>query len=129
MKREAFHVARKKLGKTQKQLSELLGLSLKAIHSYEQGWRNIPGHVERQLLFLVVRKQESTRALQPCWELKACPAERKQQCPAWEFHAGTLCWFVTGTICEGVTQPDWEAKMEHCHGCEVFTASLAGERA
>ncbi|MCK4792980.1 MAG: helix-turn-helix domain-containing protein, partial [Desulfobacteraceae bacterium] len=34
--------ARKKLGKTQKQLAELLGTSLKAVHSYEQGWRSVP---------------------------------------------------------------------------------------
>jgi DNA-binding XRE family transcriptional regulator len=119
-----FIQARKKLGKTQKQMAELLGASLKAVHSYEQGWRNIPTHVERQILFLVSRMKESTRVLQPCWEVKSCPPERKQQCPAWEFQSGTLCWFVNGTICEGVTHQDWEEKMKICHTCKVFMSSL-----
>ena len=44
-----FKSFRKKLNKTQKQMSQLLGTSLKAIHSYEQGWRTIPPAVERQL--------------------------------------------------------------------------------
>jgi DNA-binding XRE family transcriptional regulator len=33
-----FLRARKILEKTQKQLAELLGSSIKAVHSYEQGW-------------------------------------------------------------------------------------------
>ena len=40
-----FLRARKILGKTQKQLAELLGTSIKAVHSYEQGWRTVPAHV------------------------------------------------------------------------------------
>ncbi|MBU1234119.1 MAG: helix-turn-helix domain-containing protein, partial [Proteobacteria bacterium] len=39
MEKEAFVTIRKKMSRTQKQLAELLGVSLKAIHSYEQGWR------------------------------------------------------------------------------------------
>mgnify|MGYP001822735688 FL=1 len=50
MEKNEFTTIRKKLAKTQKELSELLGTSLKAVSSYEQGWRNIPVHVERQLL-------------------------------------------------------------------------------
>lgn len=49
MDREIFSTLRAKLGKTQKALAELLGVSLKAVQSYEQGWRAIPMHVERQL--------------------------------------------------------------------------------
>jgi DNA-binding transcriptional regulator YiaG len=44
---------RKKLNKTQQQMARLLGTSIKAVHSYEQGWRNIPAHIERQMLFLI----------------------------------------------------------------------------
>jgi len=46
---EEFLRARKRLGKTQKQLAELLGTSLKAVTSYEQGWRTVPAYVERQV--------------------------------------------------------------------------------
>jgi len=52
-----FSLFRKKLQKTQKELAQLLGTSLKAIHSYEQAWRTIPPHVERQLLYLVMKKR------------------------------------------------------------------------
>ena len=56
MNNKQFSALRKRLEKTQKQMAQLLGVSIKAIHSYEQGWRSIPMHVERQLYFLLYRK-------------------------------------------------------------------------
>lgn len=50
MKKDEFLYLRNTLGRTQKEIAVLLGISLKAIHSYEQGWRRIPIHAERQLL-------------------------------------------------------------------------------
>ena len=58
--------------------------------------------------------------MQPCWVIKKCPSELKKQCPAWEFQAGRLCWFINGTICEGTVQKNWQEKMKICRGCEVF---------
>lgn len=124
MNSKGFLRARKKLGKTQKQMAELLGTSLKAIHSYEQGWRNVPVHVERQLLFLVSRKRGDQKGQKSCWVVKKCPPKRKKQCPAWEFHAGKLCWFINGTICEGHVQKNWHEKMKLCRSCEVFMVLL-----
>ena len=51
-----FLRARKILEKTQKELAELLGSSIKAVHSYEQGWRTVPAHVERQIFFFSPEK-------------------------------------------------------------------------
>ncbi len=45
------------LGKTQSQLARLLDTSLKAIQSFEQGWRSIPVRIERQVLFLLASKK------------------------------------------------------------------------
>ena len=59
--KEEFSLARKKLGKTQKQLSELLGMSLKTIHSYEQGWRTIPNHIEKHIYFLLINQRGRKR--------------------------------------------------------------------
>lgn len=70
MDKHEFRKSRKKLGKTQKQLSELLGMSLKTIHSYEQGWRTIPTHIERQLYFLLIHQRGRNNVLTPCWEKK-----------------------------------------------------------
>lgn len=111
---------RKELGKTQKEMAELLGTSLKAVHSYEQGWRSIPAHAERQILFLISRRMDNFAKLRPCWQIKKCPPERKKKCPAWEFRAGKLCWFINGTICEGEVQANWRQKMAICHNCDVF---------
>ena len=103
-------------------MAQLLGTSIKAIHSYEQGWRNVPVHVERQLLFLVSRKNRNEHNQVLCWELRECPEDRREQCPAWEFQAGELCWFINGTICEGHVQTSWKEKMESCRACKVFAS-------
>ena len=125
MDKQIFMLARKKLSKTQKQLAELLGSSTKAIQGYEQGWRHVPPHVERQIFFLLSRqRQKNNRPPSPCWETKKCPQERREQCPAWEFQAGELCWFINGTICECKAKKNWKEKMNTCRGCEVLTSIL-----
>jgi hypothetical protein len=105
-------------------MSVLLGTSLKAIHSYEQGWRNVPVHAERQMLFLVSKRLERDQKLTPCWKVKHCPSERKERCPAWEFRTSKLCWFINGTICDGAEQKDWREKMIICKKCDVFRPLL-----
>ena len=121
MDKESFFLARKKLGKTQKQMAELLGSSTKAIQGYEQGWRCVPPHVERQVFFLLSRQRQKDRPPPlPCWEIKECSPKRREQCPAWEFQAGELCWFINGTICECKAQKGWKEKMIICRECEVL---------
>ena len=123
--KEEFVNCRKRLGKTQKQIAELLGTSIKAVHSYEQGWRTIPTHVERQFLFLLSRKRPGRADLKPCWVVKKCPPARRRECPAWEFQAGKLCWFISGTICECKARKSWAKKMEVCRSCSVVISILS----
>ena len=111
---------RNKLNITQKQMAELLGKSLRAVQSFEQGWRKIPESIERQLLYLMFMKELRGKTIVPCWELKDCPLEKKEKCPAWEFNTGNLCWFINGTICQGKAHRDWYEKMKFCLECEVF---------
>lgn len=120
MTNNEFKKYRKKLEKTQRQMAQLLGVSIKAVHSYEQGWRTVPVHVERQILFLVSRLNKNIRNTVPCWDRKACPTEKKKACPAWEFQAGDLCWFISGTICDGNVYRSWKEKMKVCRSCEVM---------
>ena len=120
MKKEDFSSARQYLGKTQSQMAQLLGVSLKAIQSFEQGWRNIPVHTERQVLFLSASKGSPHREKKPCWMIRNCPMEIRQNCPAWEFQVGHLCWFINGTICHGQVQDSWRMKMKICRQCKVF---------
>jgi hypothetical protein len=118
-----FIDSRKKLNKTQMQMAQLLGTSVKAVHSYEQGWRRVPVHAERQVFFLLSQRREN-KGLKPCWVMKKCPPEHKKQCPAWEYQCGSLCWFINGTICEGAVQKDWQEKMRICRSCEVLISQL-----
>jgi DNA-binding XRE family transcriptional regulator len=108
------------LRKTQVQLSQLLGVSPKAVQSFEQGWRNVPIHVERQLLFLLYQNNSCRFKVQPCWEKRNCSLQTRENCPAWELKAGDVCWFINGTICEGRLTENWTQKMQTCRQCEVF---------
>ena len=120
MEKKEFSTARQYLGKTQRQMAQLLGVSLKAIQSFEQGWRNIPVYIERQFLFLLASKKSPPKKERHCWVIRKCPNETMQNCPAWEFKAGNLCWFINGTICQGRTQESWQKKMKICRQCKVF---------
>ncbi len=123
MTSEEFSLARKKLGKTQKSLAELLGVSLKAVQSYEQGWRTVPLHVERQVYFLLVNKRKNKPARRKdCWNLKKCAC--KKTCPAWEFQAGHLCWFLNGTQCECTVNKNLKNKIEICRKCDILSSLL-----
>ncbi|RJX28398.1 MAG: transcriptional regulator [Desulfarculus sp.] len=124
MDSQEFKRLRAELSKTQNEMAQLLGTSLKAVHSYEQGWRKVPGHVERQMLFLLACQRNREGRLAACWKVKHCPPETRRRCPAWEFQVGGLCWFVNGTICEGVVYRDWQEKMKVCRQCEVLRPLL-----
>ena len=119
-----FRWIRQNFFKTQKEMSELLGVSLKAIQSFEQGWRSIPAYVERQTLFLLAMKMASGERISPCWEIRRCPHEMLENCPAWELKSGHLCWFINGTICRGKPQGSWSQKMVLCRKCEAFASLM-----
>jgi DNA-binding XRE family transcriptional regulator len=121
MESTKFKDIRARLNKTQKELAQLLGVSIKAIHSYEQGWRKIPHHVERQLLFLFSRAiMVEGKPSEKCWDILNCPEKRQKKCPAREFNSGDLCWFINGTKCSGEAHNTWEDKMDECKACRVF---------
>jgi len=130
MDKTEFSAIRSQLGKTQKQMATLLGTSLKAVQSFEQGWRNISVPIERQMLFLMSQKNTNNHK-KPCWVVEKCPEENRQNCPAWEFQSGDLCWFINGTICHGEAQEKWSEKMKMCRKCKVLKPvleSINGQR-
>ena len=81
MDAQEFKNFRSNLQKTQEEMSRLMGLSVKAIRSYEQGWRAIPAHAERQLLFLAAKKAEITTPIKPCWVVNKCKDPAKKFVP------------------------------------------------
>jgi len=67
------------LGKTQWQMAQLLGAFLKALESFEQGWRNIPVHIERQALLLMAFKSfQNNRARR--FQLSVCECAHPSSC-------------------------------------------------
>ncbi len=124
MDRKEFYGLRQGMGKTQKEMAQLLGTSLRGVQSFEQGWRKVPVHIERQLLFLWAMKKGAARTPRPCWKIRSCPPHMRENCPAWEFGAGHLCWFMNGTICRGEPQETWARKMKLCRQCPVFAANM-----
>ena len=123
MEAKAFSSLRHRLQKTQKEMSQLLGVSVRAVQSFDQGWRKVPTSVERQMLFLTALKMRLKR-LRPCWEMRGCSLKMRQACPAWEFRVGHLCWFISGTICQGKAQRSWAQKIKICRKCKVFAANV-----
>ncbi|PID72219.1 MAG: transcriptional regulator [Desulfobulbus propionicus] len=127
MDRELFSQFRARMGKTQKQLAALLGVSLKAVQSYEQGWRPIPAHIERQLYFFLVNQRKSEPAKRKdCWTQKKCTC--KKACPAWEFQAGHLCWFLSGTLCDCTAEKSWKEKISICRDCSILNNLIQEQR-
>ena len=51
----------------------------------------------------------------------------RKDCPAWELGAGHLCWFINGTICQGLPQKSWRKKMDICKRCEVLQSLYASD--
>jgi DNA-binding XRE family transcriptional regulator len=124
-----FSRIRHYLDKSQTELAQLLGVSGKAIQSFEQGWRKVPTQCERQLLFLLYLKKFPNPKDKPCWKIKACCSpELRKSCVAWQFRVGRLCWFVNGTVCQGKVQENWQQKMTLCRQCEIFTSLIADFR-
>ncbi len=119
-----FSKIRRYLGKTQGGMALLLAVSKKAVETYEMGTRTIPASVERQALFLLASKRPRAPKTCPCWEATHCPVERRNACPAYEYQWGQLCWFINGTMCEGVTYGSWDKKMKQCRKCTLFRSSI-----
>lgn len=57
-----------------------------------------------------------------CWEMKNCPAERRNNCPAYP-NKGGQCWSVTSTLCGGEEQGSYRDKMVSCRKCNVYEAA------
>ena len=90
---------RKILGRTQAELATALGISEKAVQSYEQGWRDVPVRVMIQLLVLVALYRKQAMDDEPCWEIRECPPEQRESCASFTVGQGQFCWFIGSKNC------------------------------
>lgn len=120
MDKAGFTRARALLGKSQRELARLLGISPKAVESYEQGWRKVPSNVERMLYFLLFKLNEKSFAHEnPCWSMKSCSDESRKECIAYVTGEGHFCWFFTGGLCASAKASGIGER--YCYTCEVFS--------
>ena len=128
MKKNEFNSIRRALGLTQKQMAQALCVSIKAVQSFEQGWRNIPSHIEREMLLLSSLNRFSNIEIsalpEPCWNILNCPEDQKDKCLVFKLNARHYCWYISGTCCKGKPNKSWEEKIAHCKKCEVFLNSI-----
>lgn len=113
------------LNRTQAELATALGVSEKAVQSYEQGWREVPLRVLIQLLVLLALYRKHNLDDVPCWEIRKCTADQREACPSFTIGRGQFCWFVGSKEC----RPPRNEKADHilpCMGCPVVQRLLKG---
>lgn len=116
---------RSEMGMSQSELAATLGIGVRAVQSYEQGWRNPPEMVQRMLLLLlIVHRNGAGLSGARCWEQKGCPPQTRESCVAYRTRQGHLCWFLTGTVCEAKRQKSWADKLRMCLGCSFLQVLL-----
>ncbi len=112
---------RLEMGLSQSQLAALVGISSRAIQSYEQGWRQPSRLVERMLLLLLMAHRHGAGLSRfRCWERKGCSPSVRENCIAYVTRQGHLCWFLTGTMCDGQRQESWGDKLRVCVDCRFM---------
>jgi len=55
--------------------------------------------------------------ISPCWEFKKC---EQILCPVYLNESSTVCYYVSGTLCEKGTPRSITAKIESCKKCEYY---------
>ena len=116
---------RRSLGMTQATVARTLGVSIRAIQSYEQGWRETPTSVTLQMLVLASAYRTPALGAKSCWEITGCSATQQSQCPCRHTN-GQLCWLVSGRMC-GASAGSEAASLQSCLDCLVVGRLLSGE--
>lgn len=116
---------RMELGLSQTELASLVGVSTRAIQSYEQGWRRPSENVQRHLLLLLIALRRGSHLQDhQCWKSTRCPPEIRDRCIAYVTRQGHICWFLTGTICKGKRAARWAEKLRECLQCDFMQELL-----
>ncbi len=90
---------REVLGWTQTETAHFLGISKKAVESYEQGWRQPPLTVCKQLLMLLALDREYPQKFKPCWEIMRCSPAVREACFCARKMRGMFCWLTCSANC------------------------------
>jgi len=111
------------LAVTQAELASALGISAKAIQSYEQGWRETPLRIIKQMLTLVAMNRNGEVRSKLCWIVRSCEADMVSTCPANKITHGRYCWSVASKACAKV-HGDEDTTVLGCLDCDVVKQFL-----
>ena len=106
-------------------IAAALGISTKAVQSYEQGWRAVPVRAIIQLLVLLALYRRRAMDDVPCWEIRDCPLENREKCASFTVGRGQFCWFIGSQECRSETVPDPDEVLP-CMQCGVVQRLLRG---
>jgi DNA-binding XRE family transcriptional regulator len=115
---------RRRLHMTQAGLAKRMGISAKAVQSYEQGWRRLPAPLASHVLLLLALHREQNLRHRPCWKVRACPEKTRVQCPSFKVSGGRYCWLVSGRMCAGRSSDDGVQLSSRCVQCPVVERLL-----
>ncbi|OGV65866.1 MAG: hypothetical protein A2498_10010 [Lentisphaerae bacterium RIFOXYC12_FULL_60_16] len=115
------------LGRTQNELATALGVSEKAVQSYEQGWRAVPARVMIQLLVLLALYRKQTMDDIPCWEIRKCQPAQRDACASFTVGRGQFCWLIGSKTCRPPTSQS-HSPILPCMECPVVKRLLSGWR-
>ncbi|MFO1522672.1 MAG: hypothetical protein U1F77_10655 [Kiritimatiellia bacterium] len=114
----AFHCLREAMGWTRQETASILGLSRKAVESYELAWRKVPDRVWKQALTVAAIQRKYPLGTQPCWELTHCRDEVRESCLCRKLTDGRFCW-MTVTKCCRLSLRGEEMGFKQCLSCPV----------
>jgi len=118
---------REELSLSQSGLARLLGVSLRAVQRWEQGWRRPSGGDERAMLLLLLASRNGPRFAElACWEHVACAPDARDACIVYQCRQGHLCRLLTGNSCQGKRLRTWPEKKVGCGECEFMGTLLNG---
>ena len=108
-------------------MAAALGISVKAVQSYEQGWRETPVRVMIQLLVLLALYRKQTMDDVPCWEIRRCPAAQRERCASFTVGRGQFCWFIGSKECRpDASSGNGRQAALPCMTCPVVRRLLTG---
>lgn len=115
------------LDRTQAELASALGVSEKAVQSYEQGWRDVPVRVMIQLFVLLALYRKQTMDDVPCWEIRKCLPAMRESCASFTVGRGQFCWLIGTKNCRPPIL-DGPEPLLPCMACPVVQRLLQGWR-
>ena len=97
---QIFRDLRSRMQWSRGEVASFLGVSRKAVESYEQGWRAVPDRVWKQLITTVALQHEyPLRQHSRCWELTGCPRTIRDECFSYQKMHGHFCWMTATNNC------------------------------